>query len=89
MFLELFKSWKTYYVSALKLVVFPMIIVAITFFIAGLVAILLAKMPTKDILQHFSNKPVLNLVFEKIIELLNHCNDISLLSLILKLLQKS
>ena len=30
-FLELFKSWKTYYVSALKLVVFPMIIVAIVF----------------------------------------------------------
>ncbi len=30
-FLELFKSWKTYYVSALKLVVFPMIIVGVLF----------------------------------------------------------
>lgn len=30
-FLNLFKSWKTYYVSALKLVVFPMVIVGILF----------------------------------------------------------
>ena len=30
-FLELFKSWKTYYVSALKLVAFPIIIVSIVF----------------------------------------------------------
>ncbi|MBQ2740162.1 MAG: AEC family transporter [Clostridia bacterium] len=30
-FLQLFKSWKTYYVSALKLVVFPMVIVGILF----------------------------------------------------------
>ncbi|MBQ8427420.1 MAG: AEC family transporter [Clostridia bacterium] len=30
-FLSLFKSWKTYFVSALKLVVFPIIIVAIMF----------------------------------------------------------
>ena len=30
-FLELFKSWKTYYVSSLKLVVFPMVIVGVLF----------------------------------------------------------
>ena len=30
-FLQLFKSWKTYYVSALKLVAFPMVIVGILF----------------------------------------------------------
>ena len=30
-FADLFKTWKTYYVSALKLVVFPMLIVAVAF----------------------------------------------------------
>jgi predicted permease len=43
-FLELFKSWKTYYVSALKLVVFPMIIVAIVFVLNQVTAIITPDM---------------------------------------------
>jgi predicted permease len=43
-FLELFKSWKTYYVSALKLVVFPMIIVAIVFVLNQATAIITPDM---------------------------------------------
>lgn len=43
-FLELFKSWKTYYVSALKLVVFPMIIVAIIFVLNQVTAIITPDM---------------------------------------------
>ena len=43
-FLELFKSWKTYYVSALKLVVFPMIIVAIVFVLNQVTAIIAPDM---------------------------------------------
>ena len=43
-FLELFKSWKTYYVSALKLVVFPMIIVAIVFVLNPVTAIITPDM---------------------------------------------
>lgn len=39
-FLELFKSWKTYYVSALKLVVFPVIIVVIVFILNQLTTII-------------------------------------------------
>ena len=39
-FLELFKSWKTYYVSALKLVIFPIIIVAIVFVLNQVTAII-------------------------------------------------
>ena len=43
-FLELFQSWKTYYVSALKLVVFPMIIVAIVFVLNQVTAIITPDM---------------------------------------------
>ena len=43
-FVELFKSWKTYYVSALKLVVFPMIIVAIVFVLNQVTAIITPDM---------------------------------------------
>ena len=43
-FLELFKSWKMYYVSALKLVVFPMIIVAIVFVLNQVTAIITPDM---------------------------------------------
>ena len=43
-FLELFKSWKTYYVSALKLIVFPMIIVAIVFVLNQVTAIITPDM---------------------------------------------
>lgn len=43
-FLELFKSWKTYYVSALKLVVFPMIIVVIVFVLNQVTAIITPDM---------------------------------------------
>ena len=43
-FLELFNSWKTYYVSALKLVVFPMIIVAIVFVLNQVTAIITPDM---------------------------------------------
>ena len=43
-FLELFKFWKTYYVSALKLVVFPMIIVAIVFVLNQVTAIITPDM---------------------------------------------
>jgi predicted permease len=43
-FLELFKSWKTYYVSALKLVVFPMIIVAIVSVLNQVTAIITPDM---------------------------------------------
>ena len=43
-FLELFKSWKTYYVSALKLVVFPMVIVAIVFVLNQVSAIITGDM---------------------------------------------
>lgn len=43
-FLELFKSWKTYYVSALKLVAFPMIIVAIVFVLNQVTAIITPDM---------------------------------------------
>ena len=43
-FLELFRSWKTYYVSALKLVVFPMIIVAIIFVLNQVTAIITPDM---------------------------------------------
>ena len=38
-FLQLFKSWKTYYVSALKLVVFPMVIVGILFACRGIFSV--------------------------------------------------
>lgn len=43
-FLELFKSWKTYYVSALKLVVFPVIIVVIVFILNQLTTIITPDM---------------------------------------------
>ena len=43
-FLELFKSWKTYYVSALKLVIFPIIIVAIVFVLNQVTAIITPDM---------------------------------------------
>ena len=43
-FLDLFKSWKTYYVSALKLVVFPVIVVAIVFVLNQATAIITPDM---------------------------------------------
>ena len=36
-FLPMFKSWKTYYVAALKLVVFPLVIVGILFAMKALI----------------------------------------------------
>lgn len=43
-FLELFKSWKTYYVSALKLVAFPIIIVSIVFALNQITELIAADM---------------------------------------------
>ena len=43
-FLVLFKSWKIYYVSALKLVVFPVIIVVIVFILNQLTTIITPDM---------------------------------------------
>lgn len=64
--LELFKSWKVYYVSALKLIVFPIIIVAVMFLLNSItnmvtedmiLGVLVAfSMPTAGLASTFSDK---------------------------------
>lgn len=43
-FLELFKSWKTYYVAALKLIVFPVVITGVVFLLSYAFAVVTADM---------------------------------------------